>query len=330
MTSTKAATSEPEPDRFARAKRWAARLLPIALLAVAGYVLWGELHTLSVAELLKALADWGPWRIAASVAAVAASYLTLALNEWAGLKWAGAPLPQRTALYGSFCANAFGHSLGSAVLVGAAVRLRTYAPYKVGMAAIIKTTAFCNVSFGLGLAAIAGWGLVSAPASELHAVHLLPWIARLVGALLLALMPLYVVLCARVRGPLRLLGHSFLLPSPLWALAQVAIGVVDNILTVLIIWVLLPSGAVGLSAFTGAFAVATVTGVVSSVPGGAGVFEGVLLTLLPRVAHAPLAAAFVGYRLFYYLIPLAIAGGLMLMQGRGEAVDDAARPRHTP
>jgi uncharacterized membrane protein YbhN (UPF0104 family) len=299
-------------------------LLPLLLLAGAAYVLWRQLHHLSPRELGQALAAWGPWRIFGTVAFGALSYLTLALNEWAGLRWAGRPLPARVALYGSFCANAFGHSLGSAVVVGAAVRLRAYAPYRVSLAEIIKTTAFCNVSFGLGLAAIAGWGLVQAPESELHAVHLAAWFARPAGIALLGLMPAYVALCAVLRGTLRLLGHEFLMPSPAWALAQIAIGVVDNILTVLIVWILLPSGSVGLSTFTGAFAVATVTGVISSVPGGAGVFEGVVLTLLPHVAKAPLAAAFVGYRLFYYLAPLAFAGGMMLLQGRGRAVEPAA------
>jgi uncharacterized membrane protein YbhN (UPF0104 family) len=317
MTASRPAPIPSESkSALALARRWATRLLPILLLAGAAYVLWRQLHHLSPQALGEALAHWGPWRIGGSVAFCLLSYLTLALNEWAGLRWAGRPLPAGAVLYGSFCANAFGHSLGSAVVVGAAVRLRTYAPYKVGLAEIIKTTAFCNVSFGLGLAAIAGWGLVQAPEAELHAVRLIPWIARVAGALLLGLMPAYVALCAVVRGPLRLLNHAFLMPSAGWALAQIAIGVVDNILTVLIVWILLPSNSVGLSAFTGAFAVATVTGIVSSVPAGAGVFEGVVLTLLPNVAKAPLAAAFVGYRLFYYLIPLAFAGGMMLLQGR--------------
>jgi uncharacterized membrane protein YbhN (UPF0104 family) len=320
MTAPHPVETRPDPQNaLALARRWGPRLLPVLLLAGAAYVLWRQLHHLSIQELARALAAWGPWRIGASVIFCLLSYLTLALNEWAGLRWAGRPLSLKAVLYGSFCANAFGHSLGSAVVVGAAVRLRTYAPYRVSLADIIKTTAFCNVSFALGLAVIAGWGLVQAPASELHAVHLAPWFARLVGGLFLGSIPAYVAACAVLRGPLRILGHSFLMPSAGWALAQVAIGVVDNILTVLIVWILLPSGSVGLSAFTGAFAVATFTGIVSAVPAGAGVFEGVVLTLLPHAAKAPLAAAFVGYRLFYYLIPLAFAGAMMLLQRRDKA-----------
>ena len=70
---------------------------------------------------------------------------------------------------------------------------------------------------------------------------------------------------------------------------------------------LLPHGAVSYQSFVGAYAVATVVGLISSVPGGAGVFESAISTLLPGVAAAPLAAAFLGYRLAFYLLPLVIA-----------------------
>ena len=316
---TDAPTEAGPPTAFATAKRWALRLLPLVLLAAAAWVIWRELHHLSAHEMGRALKDWGWGRIAASIFCVVLSYLSLAVNEWAGLRWAGARVPLRTALWGSFCLNAFAHSLGTAVLVGAAVRLRVYAPWRVTLAEIVKTTAFCNVSFSLGMAGIAGGGLLSAPASQLLAVHLQPELARWAGGLLIASIAAYVVLCGVVRGTLSLFGHAFVLPSWRWAVAQVAIGVIDNILTVLIAWTLLPGGLVGLGAFTGAFAVATVTGVVSSVPGGAGVFEGVLLTLLPGVARAPLVAAFLGYRLFYFIIPLIMAGLMMMALQRRTA-----------
>jgi uncharacterized membrane protein YbhN (UPF0104 family) len=59
--------------------------------------------------------------------------------------------------------------------------------------------------------------------------------------------------------------------------------------------------------FVGAYAVAAVAGLISTVPGGAGVFEGTLSTLLSNVDAAHLAAAFLGYRLAYYVLPLVIA-----------------------
>jgi len=51
-----------------------------------------------------------------------------------------------------------------------------------------------------------------------------------------------------------------------------------------------------------------VVGLISHVPGGVGVFEGSLSTLLKGVEPAALAAAFLGYRLFFFLFPLLLAG----------------------
>ncbi|HWE45066.1 MAG TPA: hypothetical protein VG407_03475 [Caulobacteraceae bacterium] len=311
-----AGASPPPSDRYASAKTWGLRLLALGLLAAAAWVIWRQLHHLSWHELKHAFAAWGPWRIGASIAASLASYVCLAINEWAGLRWAGARVPPWTIFVGSFCLNAFAHTLGTAVVVGAAVRLKVYAAQRVTLAEIVKVTAFTNVSFSLGIAGIAGAGLLITPAWRLHAVHLAPEVARIVGVALLLTIPAYVILCACVRGVFSLLKHQFVLPTWKWAIAQVVIGVVDNVLTVLIPWVLLPSKLIGFGAFTGAFAVATVTGVVSSVPAGAGVFESVLLTLLPHVDRAPLAAAFVGYRLFYFIIPLAMAGLILALMGR--------------
>jgi uncharacterized membrane protein YbhN (UPF0104 family) len=90
-------------------------------------------------------------------------------------------------------------------------------------------------------------------------------------------------------------------------MAQVVIGVVDNGVAAAIIWLLMPPGAVLYQTFVGAYAVAAVAGLISTVPAGAGVFEGSISTLLPNADPAPLAAAFLGYRLTYYLLPLVIA-----------------------
>ena len=78
-----------------------------------------------------------------------------------------------------------------------------------------------------------------------------------------------------------------------------------------IVWVLLPDDMVGYVTFVGAYAVATVIGLASSVPAGAGVFESSILTLLHSRDAAALAAAFLGYRLAYFLLPLAIASAAL-------------------
>ena len=57
--------------------------------------------------------------------------------------------------------------------------------------------------------------------------------------------------------------------------------------------------------------IAIAVGVISTVPGGVGVFESMMLVLLPTVARDGLLGALLAYRAIYYLLPFAIALALL-------------------
>ena len=60
--------------------------------------------------------------------------------------------------------------------------------------------------------------------------------------------------------------------------------------------------------FLGAFLIAILLGMASHVPGGVGVFEGLMLLLLkPYLTSGQLLPALVVYRAVYYLVPLGVA-----------------------
>lgn len=90
------------------------------------------------------------------------------------------------------------------------------------------------------------------------------------------------------------------------------LSLADWLLVGTLLYVLLPTALpLKYAAFLRAYLVAQTAGVVSHVPGGVGVFEAVLLTLLVPAAPAGgvglLAASLVVYRVIYYLVPLAVA-----------------------
>ena len=104
---------------------------------------------------------------------------------------------------------------------------------------------------------------------------------------------------------------------------------VDIAATAAVLWFLLPAGSVGFPTLVGFFAIAIVLGVLSHVPGGLGVFEAVMLIALrDRVPTESLAAALVLYRLIYYIVPLLLAVGLLVLlevrRGTANAVTQAA------
>jgi uncharacterized membrane protein YbhN (UPF0104 family) len=250
---------------------------------------------------------WGHGRILLALLLSGFSFVLMGVVEWLGVRWAGARIPWGPVLAGSFLANAIAHAVGANLLVSGMVRARLYDRYQVSLTQVAATTLFGGVSFAVGLATLGGGGLLFSSAQQIEATAIPLNVARGLGVALLVAVAGYVLLCGLRRAPLRIFRRSIILPSALDALAQIAIGVVDNGTAAGIIWLLLPPGSVHYQTFVGAYALATVTGLLSTVPGGAGVFEGMISTLLPNTDAASLAAAFVGYRLAYYILPLVIA-----------------------
>jgi uncharacterized membrane protein YbhN (UPF0104 family) len=269
--------------------------------------LWREFHKLSFEAVAHAIAGWGATEVALALALSAASFMLMAVIEWVGLRWTGARISLGPVLLGSFLANAIAHAIGANLLISGAIRARTYERYGVTLTQVAGTTVFAAASFGVGLAALSGGGLLLASQAELDATAITLPVARTLGAALVTGALGYIVLCALMRRPFTVFRRSITLPDVWDAIAQLVLGVVDNAIAAAILWILLPAHGPSYVTFVGAYAVACIAGLISSVPGGAGVFESTMAALLPSVEVAALAAAFLGYRLTFYILPLMIA-----------------------
>src|SRR5262249_21480539 len=83
---------------------------------------------------------------------------------------------------------------------------------------------------------------------------------------------------------------------------------VDWTLAAAVLYVLLPLNGLSFAGWLGAFLTAQLIGIASHVPGGVGVFEGVMVIFLkPYVDSAKIVPALLIYRAVYYLLPLTVA-----------------------
>lgn len=302
----------------ARWRRRALAIFSILVFAVSARLLFIEFRSLDWAVVAEAILRWRE-RALFAVLACGLSFLVVGVIEWRAMRWAGVPASFALALRVSFIANGFAHTLGATALVAGAVRAGLYARHGINLTTAAAATVFQLSTSAAGFAALAGVALLASPGRGAAGL--------VVGGVMVALLALYLALCAWARGSARLFGHRLTLPNPRDALAQIGLGVLDNGLALSILWLLLPPGKVAYPTFVTDYVVAYVGGALSGVPGGLGPFEGALSRLLSGVDKPGLAAAFLGFRLIFYLLPLALAVGLYA----GElAAERAARRLSAP
>ncbi len=300
-----------------RRPRWvrvAFAVVSAAIFVFAIRILVVQFRSLRLVSVIAATHRWGG-RLPLAIALCAGSFLVVGLIEWRAVRWAKTPVSMRVALGVSFVANGIAHSLGATALVAGAVRARLYARHGIGLTTSATVTAFQTVTSCVGFGALAGVAALAGLGPEGSATPL-------VGGLMIAGVAAYVLACLLARGSLKAFGRAFELPGVKDALAQVALGALDNGLAMAALWVLLPPRAVSYPRLVGDYAVAYLGGAVSGVPGGVGPFEGVLAGLLTSVDKASLLAALLGFRLCFYVLPLILAGLLFT----AELVRDARHP----
>ncbi len=121
----------------------------------------------------------------------------------------------------------------------------------------------------------------------------------------------YVTL-SRVFGSVRLFGHEIGLPGWRMAMLQVLLATVDVAITASIFYALLPTAPhLTWPIFLGVYVASYTAGLAANLPGGIGVFDtAILLGLEPYMSAPHIVGAIVVFRLYYYVIPLFLAGSL--------------------
>jgi phosphatidylglycerol lysyltransferase len=259
-------------------------------------------------DVLTSMASIAPAKILAAVVLTAASYFLLIFYDVLALRYVGAKVPLTVTAATSFAANAVGHSVGLTALSGGSIRFRMYSGAGLGAAQIAQIIGFCTLTFVLGTALLLGGSLLLEAQRAAPILHLAPGIVSACGALLTFAVAGYFVLNLARRAPLPVLRWQLRLPGPQLAFAQIAIAAIDLAVTAAVLYVLLPAGATdNFGVFLGLYLIALAAGVVSNVPGGLGIFETVLLLMLPAVPPHEALSALLAYRVIYYLLPFVAA-----------------------
>jgi phosphatidylglycerol lysyltransferase len=295
--------------------RWLLPAVSLVVFTGVALVIHHELAGTHLKDVLHFFRATPPAAIFAAGLCTAGSYWLLGLYDVLGLRYVGRQVAARTAFFTAFIANAFGHNLGVAAFTGAAVRYRIYGTQGLNAADVATLAGFCSVTTGLGIATLAGAGLIAEPQVTGALLHLHGNVVIALGAASLGVVAAYAVWSFTGRAALEIRGWSLRPPRPAVALPQIVLAIVDLSLAAAVPWLLLPADAsIGYLQFAGIYAIALVAGVVSHVPGGIGVFEAIIVLALPGIAVDRLLGALLAWRLVYYFVPLVAAALLFAAQ----------------
>jgi len=297
-------------DRLQRALPALAGLL---LFFIALEILRRELHAVTWRSLASDALNTPPLQLLAAGFLTAMNYIVLTGYDFIAFSYIGRTLPRRRVALASFIAYAISNNVGFSVLSGASVRYRFYSRWGVTFKHQSRIVFLNTVTFWLGLMALGGTSLALGPMPAALPVVASSFIKPL-GWLLIAISAGYIGLTALRLGPLQIRNIALPAPSTKIALSQLAISTFDWFLAASAFYILLPRHHVSFLTVLGAFLAAQILGLASHVPGGVGVFEGLMVLMLnPYFESAELVPALVVFRAVYYFAPLSVA--LVLLVG---------------
>jgi phosphatidylglycerol lysyltransferase len=285
--------------------------LGLSALAIAGLVLWGlgkAAKGLSFHALESALRGTPASALLLALVATAVSYTALLGYDLSGLRYARARPALSSVFLASFCGYAIGNAVGFGAFSGGAVRYRIYTAAGLSPGQIVRVILFTSAAIGIGLATIAGLGLVLCTHRGSRMLGTSPEPLFAAAAILLTLAAVFLAFCAIRRRPVAIARMKIDPPGPALVLAQLALTTTDVIAAATVLWVLLPPTGIGFVPFAAVYAAAVGLGVLSHIPGGLGVFEVAILYAVGNKAPvSAVAAALVAYRAIYYLLPLFLS-----------------------
>lgn len=291
-----------------------------AAVAVSAWLLYHELRSLSLDDILDSLKAIPAHRWLLAAGATVAAYAALAGYDRLALQHLRRRVPWLFVTLCSFTTYALAHNIGASVLSGAVVRYRAYSSRGLTAAEIGVLVALCSFTFVLGTVLLGGIVLLVEPTLAARFVDdAPPGLSRAGGLLLLALVSLYVLGSWMQFPPLHIRKFQLHYPRLPIVARQLVLGPLELVGAAGILYFALPAaGNPGFVVVLGLFLASFSVALLSHAPGGLGVLELLFLTGLPEMDPADVLAALIVFRLFYLLLPFAASLVIVLAFERAE------------
>jgi len=290
-----------------------------AVFVGALFVLYQVLKRYSLEQLIGHFSDLTWHEILRATVLTVLGYLVLTFYDVLALQHVRRHVPSRKVALASFIGFAFAHNMGMAPLTGGSVRLRIYSEEGLTANEIATVIMFCTLTFSLGVTAAGSALFFFIPPEILENIYVPHFVARPLAAFMLVVLMGYLFLTWKVRRAINVFGWHFHLPTLRSTILQILLAMVDLSVAGSVLYQLLPGDVtLSLPVFLAVYMVAMLVGMLSHVPGGLGVFEALVVLMLPDAPPDAVFGSLLAYRVTYYIVPFAIAS---LTLGIREAIN---------
>ncbi|MGK7910963.1 MAG: UPF0104 family protein [Synechococcus sp.] len=287
-------------------------MLGLAILLLAIYTIRLQLQDYNFADVLRAMDAIGARQLLGALMLTMLSYTAIAVYDILAFRYIRHPLPPLKVALSGLVTYAISPNIGFAFFTGGALRYRLYSAWNVTAIEIAEVIVFSNLSLWVGVCTVAGAVFVMAPIPVPTHIAIPLGSLRLLGVAFVVLAATYLVLAATLKRSLQVGDRFIRFPSFKLAVSQIGVFAADWGCAAAALFLLLGlPGTVSFPQFFSAYVVALGLGLLSTVPGGVGVFETVMLLFLSQFAAEPdILGALIVFRCLYYFLPfvLCVAG----------------------
>ena len=281
----------------------------VTMFLMAILFLQKEIREYSIADILKHIKNMEGKGIIFAFIFTVLNHWALTLYDYLGFRYVKNSLEYKKISLTSFVSFVFGNNIGFSGFSSSAVRVRFYSFWKIPLGDILQIIVFCLISFWVGLIATVALFFTVFSNETGDMMFMAKFHTKTIGSFCLTLTIFYLLMAYFWKGSITLRGKEIKLPNFKISILQILVSIVDWIFAGAALYVLLPS-VEGLSfvKFFSVFILGLISGLVSNIPGGLGVFETILAAGLSSYygLDVLLGTIFI-YRLIFYIFPLIVA-----------------------
>jgi glycosyltransferase 2 family protein len=290
------------------------------------FLLYKVFQRYELDEIVGALRELPPANAVWAALCTVLTFAGFGIAEFLAVGYAKGKAPSPfSVLRVAVAALGIGHSIGLAALSSGAVRYRMYTRQGLDLVQVAKIVFFSGLTVCLGILVTASALILLRTKLVAQLLQLRPTLLVIIATVFAGLALAYPVLCTVRRRPIRLRRTSIWLPRGSLAVAQLAVGALNQMLIVATFYACLsPFTETGFLPIAALYVGADATAVVAHVPGGWGVLEYIVLHFL---SEPRLIAGIVVFRAIYYLAPLLIGLTVFLADESMNMLRDRLRQR---